>query len=206
MNSKLYLDNMKAKKKNDEYLHSMMGDLIEYSFILAKKGKYFEKDAFNLDKDESDMDKLFSNGKLSILKEDTDILPKGTIVIDSSINDGIVEFGSIFFAIKPDNTVEIRKDSIEDFDTVGMSYIYSVTDADIILSKEDIRLNTNCFGMKNDIRDVNISRKYKNIGRSYTNHLGNKDLKDKYLNTIKMIRTNIYRANGIQTCLARTIR
>ena len=39
MNSKLYLDNMKAKKKNDEYLHSMMGDLIEYSFILAKKGK-----------------------------------------------------------------------------------------------------------------------------------------------------------------------
>lgn len=206
MNSKLYLDNMKAKKKNDEYLHSMMGDLIEYSFILAKKGKYFEKDAFNLDKDESDMDKLFSNGKLSILKEDTDILPKGTIVIDSSINDGIVEFGSIFFAIKPDNTVEIRKDSIEDFDTVGMSYTYSVTDADIIPSKEDIRLNTNCFGMKNDIRDVNISRKYKNIGRSYTNHLGNKDLKDKYLNTIKMIRTNIYRANGIQTCLARTIR
>ncbi len=206
MNSKLYLDNMKAKKKNDEYLHSMMGDLIEYSFILAKKGKYFEKDAFNLDKDESDMDKLFSNGKLSILKEDTDILPKGTIVIDSSINDGIVEFGSIFFAIKPDNTVEIRKDSIEGFDTVGMSYTYSVTDADIIPSKEDIRLNTNCFGMKNDIRDVNISRKYKNIGRSYTNHLGNKDLKDKYLNTIKMIRTNIYRANGIQTCLARTIR
>lgn len=206
MNSKLYLDNMKAKKKNDEYLHSMMGDLIEYSFILAKKGKYFEKDAFNLDKDESDMDKLFSNGKLSILKEDTDILPKGTIVIDSSINDGIVEFGSIFFAIKPDNTVEIRKDSIEDFDTIGMSYTYSVTDADIIPSKEDIRLNTNCFGMKNDIRDVNISRKYKNIGRSYTNHLGNKDLKDKYLNTIKMIRTNIYRANGIQTCLARTIR
>ncbi len=206
MNSKLYLDNMKAKKKNDEYLHSMMGDLIEYSFILAKKGKYFEKDVFNLDKDESDMDKLFSNGKLSILKEDTDILPKGTIVIDSSINDGIVEFGSIFFAIKPDNTVEIRKDSIEGFDTVGMSYTYSVTDADIIPSKEDIRLNTNCFGMKNDIRDVNISRKYKNIGRSYTNHLGNKDLKDKYLNTIKMIRTNIYRANGIQTCLARTIR
>lgn len=93
MNSRLYIDSMNAKKKNEEYIHSITGDFLDKVMYLSNKNsKSFYKD--------------YDKGLLEELNEkDLESLYETSTI---KVNDGVITVDGTFFGMDYTSNTKVR--------------------------------------------------------------------------------------------------
>ena len=177
MNSRLYIDSMNAKKKNEEYMHSITGNLIEEIMYLSNKNT---KDFFsNYNRElieslnERDLSSLFQTGNIKEKDE-------GKIVIGGDY------FGKDYssrtsITIRKDNSVRVRKEAVGIDPYILVSEINPDVGKGIVVSSKIIR----------------EAEKEKSVFAIPLFMYG-KNLKNTLINDIESVRKNLNENNDIK--------
>lgn len=170
MNSRLYIDSMNAKKKNDEYIHSITGDFLDKVLYLSNKNCNSFYDHYNRklleELNEKDLESLYETGSINASLDSISISGNYYGKDYSSLNK---------VTIDSDNNIKFEKK------VIGCDPYTRIT---------DIRMN----GVNMVILST-IKRDGKRIKVSMPLVINNKNLNNIILGDIKSIRNNLNNKN-----------